>query len=90
MKSKQHTFDAVTRGHWTRTVAELPQLYALTYNGCLVTVLDTTQLPYSPRYRKHTWAQLGTARTQAGRYNKQFGTDAFGVAELSIAKLIDQ
>ena len=84
MKTPHATLQQVNRDHVTRTATRLETLYALTYQGELCGILDTTQLPQAPKYKKHTWSQIGTARSQAAKYNREFGTDRFGVAELTI------
>lgn len=88
MKSRPVAINQIHRGNWTRSVAHIQHLYALTYDGELVSILDSTQLPQAPKYKKHTWSQLGTAQSQCARYNLEFNTDRFAVAELTIKNIV--
>ena len=89
MKSKQTPLTTVNIGQWQRDVVEYTPMYALTYNDQVVSIIDSTHLPFRPRYRKNMWTQLGTARRQAKKYNKEFQTDSFGIAQLKIAKQLE-
>lgn len=83
MKTAPQALTETQVNHQRRLIVPQRHLYALAWQGQLVSIRDVSLLT-GVKYPQTTWSQLGSAESQCRKFNAQFGTQDFEIVELGI------